>query len=169
MPINSLEDLVYALLNEIGLGITPEGFLYDPDTNQVLQFGGKQIRTSINKASPAISTDLYAAFDPIFDNRFMGMMLGYYLHKEECNGNISPLSIFETIQETKPYETDDHIHSKKTFATVVCEGGYRYTSCSYYQKGLKYSDIILRIGGNPYCDLTKFDSIPEEAIVEAFR
>ena len=98
MPINSLEDLVYALLNEIGLGITPEGFLYDPDTNQVLQFGGKQIRTSINKASPAISTDLYAAFDPIFDNRFMGMMLGYYLHKEECNGNISPLSIFETIQ-----------------------------------------------------------------------
>ena len=40
MPINTLEDLVYALISEIGLGITPEGFLYDQDTQQILQYNG---------------------------------------------------------------------------------------------------------------------------------
>lgn len=164
MPINTLEDLVYALLNEMGLGITPDGFLFDQDTYNIIQCGGYKIKASVDKYNPAISTDIYMAFDPVFDNKLMQYMLGYYLSKEENEGNISPLSVSEYSSEIPIYLREDYMRSKMNGVTVVCNGGVKYVSELYFQKGLKFSDVILRIGGNPYCSLHKFDSMPEEAI-----
>ena len=164
MPILTLEDLVFALLNEIGLGITPDGFLYDQDNGGVLQCGGFRIKASVDKFNPAIATDLYMAFDPVFDNKLMQFVLGYYLSKEEHEGTISPLSISEYTKDLPYYSTSDHIHTKMSGLTVVCNGGFKYMSDLYFQKGLKYADMILRIGNHPGCHLNIFDSIPEESI-----
>ena len=100
----------------------------------------------------------------VFDNKMMQYMLGYYLSKEEQAGNISPLSVSEYSSEIPFYNKEDWIRSKMNGVTVVCNGGIKYISDLYFQKGLKFSDIILRIGGNPYCSLSKFDSLPEETI-----
>lgn len=164
MFINTLEDLVYSLLSEIELGITPDGYLYDVTTQQVLRCKDKLISASVNPQRPAISTDLTIAFDPVFDNKIMNYILGYYLQKSEAQGLLEPLTISEQAINNPRYNDFDFVRSKKSAIVVVCNNRITYTSNGYYQKGLKYSDVILRIGGDSTCDLSKFDSIPEEAI-----
>ena len=165
MPINTLEDLVYALISEIGLGITPDGLLYDQDSQQILQYNGLQIKASINPNAPAIATNIYAAFDPVFDPKMMQTMLGYYAQKSEAMGYFSAIAITESINEVPKYNNFDHLRTKKSRVTVSLEDGRICSSDYYYQKGLKYSDVILRLGGHDV-DLHKFDSLPEDSILE---
>ena len=168
MEIRSLEDLVYALLNEIGLSIGPRGVVYDSDTGIELQYDGKHIVASIDAHNPAIPTDIYAVFDPVFDGRFMVMMLGYYMNKSAANGYFEPLTMFEEIEEVPDYAKTDPIRSKRTREVVavrVNEGYTRkYYSKFYYQKGLKCSQAILNLGGYENVDLSMFDSLPDEVI-----
>jgi hypothetical protein len=163
--INYLEDLTYALFKEIGLGINEYGFVYDQDTGNVLTYEGKQVKASVDPNHPALANDVYAIFDPVFDNKFMMMMLGYYLKKEEAMGNLDPLSFSEQVADVPQYNQNNPVKSRKTRITVICSNRVEYNSAYYYQKGLKYSDIILRIGKHPGCNcLWKFDSVPEETI-----
>lgn len=162
--INILEDLVFHLINEIGIGINTNGFIYDQDNGQEIYYQGKQIKASIDPRNPALENDLYGLFDPVFDGKFMAMMLGYYLKKSEAQGLIEPISMTEQIAEIPYYNYLNPIKTRKTRVVVLCENHREYNSNFYYQKGLKYSDMILRIGGNYNIDLSKFDSIPEESI-----
>lgn len=163
IQINILEELVYHLLNEIGLEINSNGFVYDLDTGQELYYNGKQIRASINPMFPALANDLYGLFDPVFDGKFMSMMLGYYLKKSEAQEIIHPISMTDQIAETPIWNNLNPVKTRKTRVVVLCEGHKEYYSEYYYQKGLKFSDMILRLGGHPV-NLWKFDSIPEEPI-----
>ena len=38
------EDLIFALINEIGLSINNNNVLYDQDTHNIIYFGGKEIK-----------------------------------------------------------------------------------------------------------------------------
>ena len=163
IQINTLEDLVFHLLNEIGLGINANGFVYDQDTEQEIYYNGKQIIASVDPRYPAIANDLYGLFDPVFDGKFMSMMLGYYLKKSESQGIIDPISMTEQIAETPFWNYLNPVKTRKTRVVVICDGHKEYVSEYYYQKGLKFSDMILRIGGN-HMNLFKFDSVPEESI-----
>ena len=163
IQVNILEELVYHLLNEIGLGINQGGFVYDLDTEQELQYMGKQIRASVDPRFPALANDLYGLFDPVFDGKFMSMMLGYYLKKSEAQGIINPISMTEQIAESYPWQTQNPVKTRKTRVVVLCDNHREYNSEYYYQKGLKFSDMILRLGGNAI-NLWRFDSIPEESI-----
>ena len=163
IQINTLEDLVYHLLNEIGLGINQGGFVYDVDTEQELYYNGKQIRASIDPRFPALANDLYGLFDPVFDGKFMSMMLGYYLKKSEAQEIINPISMTEQIAETPFWNSLNPVKTRKTRVVVLCDGHREYNSEYYYQKGLKFADMILRLGGNPI-NLWRFDSVPEESI-----
>ena len=163
IQINILEDLVYHLLNEIGLGINSNGFVYDVDTEQELYYNGKQIRASVDPRFPALANDLYGLFDPVFDGKFMSMMLGYYLKKSEAQGIINPISMTEQIADLPVWNNLNPVKTRKTRVVVLCDGHHEYDSEYYYQKGLKYSDMILRIGGN-VINLWRFDSVPEESI-----
>ncbi len=164
VQLNTVEDLVYHLLNEIGLGINEQGFVYDQSTEKEILFQGKQIKASINPLYPAIPNDLYSIFDPVFDGKFMSMMLGYYLKKCEANGDLNPLSIADQTLDPAPHMIANPVKTKKTRVAVICEPRKEYVSEYYYQKGLKYSDMILRLGGLSICNLWMFDSIPEEPI-----
>ena len=106
MPINSLEDLVYALLTEIGLFIDEEGVVVDQDTYKNIMYNGKVVRASINPKIPAIPSDIYAIFDPVWDNKFMSVMLGYYLRKEELLGNFQSSVMLEEIENIPFYNKD---------------------------------------------------------------
>ena len=163
IQINSLEDLVFHLLNEIGLGINANGFVYDQDTEQEIYYNGKQIRASVDPRYPAIANDLYGLFDPVFDGKFMAMLLGYYLKKSEAQGELDPISVTEQIMETPSWSYLNPTKTRKTRVVVLCDNHQEYHSEYYYQKGLKFSDIILRIGGN-HINLWRFDSVPEEQI-----
>ena len=165
MILNTMEDLVFALICEIGLGITPEGFLYDQDTGIILQYNGMQIKASVNRNAPAIATNIVAAFDPVFDPKIMQVMLGYYAKKCEELGYLTVVAITENVEDIPSYNNFDNLHTKRGRITVSLEDGRVLSSNYYYQKGLKYSDIILRMGGNNV-DLQKFDSLPEDSILE---
>lgn len=163
MPINSLEDLVFALLTEIGLGINQNGLLVDLDTGIELMYNGRHIRASIDPNNPAIPSDLYAIFDPIWDNKFMSVMLGYYLSKEESYGNIQSPVVSEDIESAQYYNKEDNIKTRRS-RVYLSTGNKTISSNFYFQRGLKFSDLILRIGNHPFADLSRFDSIPEESI-----
>ncbi len=163
IQVNILEDLVFHLLNEIGLGINSNGFVFDQDTEQEIYYNGKQIRASIDPKFPALANDLYGLFDPVFDGKFMSMMLGYYLKKSEAKGELDPISVTEQIADVPIWNQLNPVKTRKTRAVVLCDNHQEYYSEYYYQKGLKFSDIILRIGGNPI-NLSRFDSVPEEPI-----
>ena len=161
--INTLEDLVYALLNEIGLELDDYGIVHDSDSGAILSFNGRQIKASIDPNNPAIPTDLFVILDPVFDNKVMSFLLGYYLQKEQAYGNLNPLGMTEELEPIQYYNKDDNIKTKRSRITISLLGGEKVSSIFYYQRGLKYSDIILRLGGQQP-DLHLFDSIPEECI-----
>lgn len=163
MPINTLEDLVFALINEIGLGIGPGGVLYDADTGNEIRCNGRRVVASIDPTKPAIPTDIFILFDPVFDGKLMNIILAYYLEKCKAMGIFEPLTFSEEIETVPVYAKEDTIRSKKTRVNVALRNR-KYYSKFYYQKGLKFSEIILDLGGFENIDLTKFDSIPEETI-----
>lgn len=162
LNLNTLEDLIYILCSEIGLEISPQGILYDTDTYKELRCNGKSIIASVNPNKPAIPTDIYIVFDPVFDGKLMNFMLAYYLQKSAAMGVLEPLTFSEEMEDTPSYAKDDTIKTKRTRECVALRNR-KYYSRYYYQKGLKFSEIILDLGGYNI-DLTKFDSIPDEVI-----
>ena len=161
--IRSLEDLVFALINEIGLGIDQNGLLYDTDTNMILSLNGRQIKASVDINNPVIPNDMFVILDPVFDNKVMSFLFAYYLKKEEAEGELNPLSISEDFEPIPFYYKSDGIKTRKSRVGVVLLGGQTIYSQYYYQKGLKYSDLILRVKRKDI-DLRMFDSLPEECI-----
>lgn len=158
----SIEDLVFALINEIGLGIDQNGIVYDADNGQPILLNGRQIRASVDINRPIFPNDMYIVLDPVFDNKVMGFIFGYYLKKEEAMGNIDPLNISEDFEPIPFYNKGD-IKTRKSRVSVTLLNKGSVSSLYYYQKGLKYSDLILRLGGRDI-DLRMFDSLPEECI-----
>lgn len=162
--IRTLEDLVFALINEIGLGIDQTGLVYDADNGQPLLLNGRQIRASVDANHPIYPNDMYIVLDPVFDNKVMSFLFGYYLKKEEAMGDLNPLSISEDFEPIPFYNKGEGIKTRKSRVSVVLLSKPIISSLYYYQKGLKYTDLILRLGGRTDIDLRLFDSLPEECI-----
>ena len=160
----SYEDLIYALLTAIGLTINQEGYLADIDSRLVLQYGGKNIKASLNPLMPAIATDICEALDPVFDYKQMQFLLSYFLTKCEMNGEFNPLTMVEQVEDIPTYNDFKNRRSHRSRQIVVC-AEQQFTSEYYYQRGLKYTDIILQMSYMPITNLWQFDSLPEEGIV----
>ena len=147
---NTKEDLIYALINEIGLSINTNNSLFDQDTGQVIYFGGKEIKCSINPNVTVYPSDVSVVFDPINDIRLMTTILGYYFEKERVMGDYYPITYsFNDRDKRKPSNIMVKLQTKD-------KGIIEINSNYYYNKCLKISDIILRMG-EQYCDLSNFD------------
>lgn len=168
MKINTLEQLVLSLINEIGLVILPNGIVMDDDTGIEIRYEGKSIMASVDPNRPAIPTDMFVIFDPVFDGRLMNTIMGYYLKKSAAMGDFEANSFYEEIETTPFYAKDDNIRTRRSRIAVVINspqyGRRTIYSNYYYQKGLKFSEVILRLGGYTDVDLSKFDSCPDEVI-----
>ena len=156
-----IEDVVYALFIEIGLSVDNKNLIYDINNGIRLQYENRHITASIDSNRPTYGSSVYYLFDPISNGKFMKYILGYYLTKEEYLNNIQCISFVDQIENIEKYSIDNKIRRTRVVVDLYNNG--EYISEYYYQKGLKYTDIILRIGGNNiYNILYKFDSIPEE-------
>ena len=89
---NTKEDLIYALINEIGLSINENNSLFDQDSGQLIYFGGKEIKCSVNPSAPVYTSEIATIFDPINDMKLMTTILAYYLEKERVLGDIYPIT-----------------------------------------------------------------------------
>ena len=146
---NTKEDLIYALINEIGLSIDENNSLFDQDNGQPIYFGGREIKCSINPANPVYSSEIATLFDPINDFKLMTTILAYYLEKERVMGESYPITYsFNDRDKQGPSNMSVKIQTSNGMGEV--------TSNFYYNKCLKISDIILRMGGQ-FCDLSNFD------------
>lgn len=150
---NTVYELTYALINEIGLSTSQDGALFDQDTHNQLAVGGKYIKCSIDPRRPAYPSDMSIVLDPLNDIRTMIFIMSYYFSKEEMMNNRKILT----------YAFQESFTSKlKTNVIVKIEGQGSVESRFYYNKCLKICDIILRLGGYDDLDLSNFDQIPEE-------
>ena len=146
---NTKEDLIYALINEIGLSINENNSLFDQDNGQLIYFGGKEIKCSVNPLYPVYASEVATVFDPFDDIKLMTTILAYYLEKERLMGDIYPI--------TYSFNDRDRLGpSNMSVKIQTANGMEEVTSNFYYNKCLKISDTILRMGGQ-FCDLSNFD------------
>ena len=150
---NTIQDLIFALLNEIGLSIDRDNVLIDQDNGgQRIYFGGKLIKCSVDPNNPVYSSDVAVVFDPINDMKLMTTILAYYLEKERVLGESYPIAYsFNDRDKQGPSNMIVKIQTSENGITEV-------VSNFYYNRCLKISDIILRMGGH-YCDLSNFDEM----------
>lgn len=151
--------LTYDLFNEIGLGIAPDGNVFDRDTGIMLLINDKFIKASINPEMPIYPGEYYATFD-IYDMGIMDKIFGYYLDKETSMGNINVLSYW--TEEDKGRYTPSGLAVKHAE-----DGSVTYTN-RYYAKALKYSAMIMTLAGYNV-DLSAIDMVPEEVLKEMKR
>ena len=146
---NTKEDLIYALINEIGLSINENNSLFDQDNGQLIYFGGKEIKCSINPSNPVYASEIATVLDPFNDIKLMTTILAYYLEKERMMSDIYPI--------TYSFNDRDKLGPSNMSVKIQTSNGMEeVTSNFYYNKCLKISDIILRMGGQ-FCDLSNFD------------
>lgn len=149
---NTKEDLIFALINEIGLSINSNNVLYDQDTHNIIYFGGKEIKCSIDPDKPVYKSEVAVVFDPIDDIKLMTTILGYYLEKERVLGETYPITYLTSQNKGKGLQPSNITVRLQT----PDQGIIQVSSNFYYNKCLKIADIILRMGGQ-YCDLSNFD------------
>ena len=148
---NTKEDLIFALLNEIGLSIDNNNTLIDQDNNgERIYFGGKLIKCSLDPNRPVYNSEIAIVFDPVDDIRLMTTILAYYLEKERVLGESYPIAYgFNNKDKQGPSTISVKIQTHD-------RGIIEVTSNLYYNKCLVISDVILRMGGQ-YSDLSNFD------------
>ena len=159
MPIrfNTIEDLTFALMNEIGLSISsyPEEVIYDQDTMLILSCGNKKIKASIDPARPVFASEYTIIFDPL-NFKLMTYFFSYYTSKEESVGNFKVSAFGYQDNGLKGPDYKSNIRIK--FA-----GGDTLESGYYNNNALKICDAILRMGGM-IPDLSNFDKVMTNAI-----
>lgn len=154
MPVmfNSVEELIYALINEIGLSIYNEE-LYDQDNYTKINVEGKSIKCSVDPTHPVYNSEYSIVLDPINNTNLMTLMMSYYFNKEEASGNFRVLSYNFNDNGIRGPQNQSNIRVKMT-------GNQTVESKYYFNRCLKFADIILRLGGyNP--DLSNFDQVVE--------
>lgn len=149
---NNIQELYYDLFNEIGLSIGPNGYLYDQDTGNFIQFDEKYIKASL---SP---DQIYAGrneilFEPNMNYKLIDRLFGYYLDKcqHSEDGDI--------IGGYIAHYTDETPERKQRVVVKTIEHG-DYCSEWYWFIYLAFIDCMFRIAGY-VVDLSNFDIEPE--------
>lgn len=150
---NSLFELYYDLFNEIGLAAKPNGYLYDQDTENFLQFDeGKFIKTSLD------GNEVYAGrnevvFDPSSNYKLIYHLFGYYLDK--CQNDPDGDQLGGYIAH---YTEDTEERLQRVVVKTQSRG--EITSDWYWCIYLAFIDCIFAIDGYKV-DLHHFDIKPE--------
>lgn len=147
---NNVFDLYYEIFNSIGLAVNRNQYLYDQDTGNVLKFGDKLIKATINPNIPIYAGRNDIVFDPSKNYQLVSTLFGYYIDKTMNSENP------ELLQGYIAHYIDDNITKDKQRIVVKTSGKGEIASRYYYNIYLAYFDCILRIEGfDP--DLTNLD------------
>lgn len=148
MMFENVYDLIYNLLNEIGLSIDSNGYVYDQDSGIHLEAQGKKIKASVRPDIPCYAGQGEVVFDPLNNTRQIHTLLGYAIDKEMAtNPEFNCISHY--ITET-PMD-------KPTSITLKMIDGSLLSTPFYNNRCLKFIGGIFLIYGY-ITDLSNFDT-----------
>lgn len=149
---NDIYELMYELMNIIGLSIDNSGYIYDQDTSIRIEFQGRMIKCSIDPNNPCYAGQGEVMFDILGNVRLVTTLFGYCIDKETAmNPEFSSVSQF--IE-------DEPSGLKMTSMSIKMADGSTRTTDFYYNKCLKFVHAIFLIY-ETLVDLHNFDT-PEE-------
>lgn len=146
---DNIFDMYYDMFSEIGLGIGPNNYLYDQDTQITIMFKDKYIKASID-GQPIYAGRNDILFEPAKNYTLMTRLFEYYLDKAQNSDD------GDIIKGYVAHYIDDDNTREKQRVVVKTLGRGEIASKFYFNIYLAYIDCIFRIAGyNP--DLSNFD------------
>lgn len=149
---NTIQDLYYDLLIELGLAIKDE-FVYVQDTGVFLRYDDKFIKASVD-GRPVYPNRNAVVFDLSINRDLTEKIFGYYL--DSCQADEEEDTIGGYIAHYTEY--NDEREKQRVVVKSVNRGEIR--SNFYYNIYLSYIDCIFKIAGYNV-DLSNFDVVPE--------
>jgi len=146
---DNIYDMYYDLFSEIGLGINSQQYLYDQDTQTVIQFKEKYIKASIN-GQPVYAGRNDIVFEPAKNYTLMTRLFEYYLDK--CQNSDDG----DQLQGYIAHYIDDDETKEKQRVVVKTVGRGEISSQFYFNVYLAYIDCLFKIAGYN-ADLSNFD------------
>ena len=146
IQFNDLGELIYNLLNSIGLSINASGYIYDQDTKVVIQDAGRVIKASVDPNAPCYAGQGEVVFDILGNVRLMTTLFGYAMDKASVYNGFDSVSQF----------IDDIPGTKETALCIKMSDGTVKHSGFYVNKCLKYVAAIFLID-DTMVDLKNFD------------
>lgn len=139
------DDLIYVLMNEIGLGIDAEHYVIDQDYGTRVFLNGKAIKAKLNGVEPMIRrNEVYFDIDNI---KFIRYLFQYYIVKLQKFDN-RYFSVFYPVNV-----------NNGCGAIEIKNESEVYRSNIYHNECLRYIDLILKMSGgiNSNMDLKPLD------------
>lgn len=155
---SDLGEMLYNLFLEIGLSINANGYIFDQQTGIVLKYKEHFMKCTFNN-EPIYAGKNDIVFDPVNNYQLMELLLGYYLEKEEANGNDHQFIAHFRDDEVKRTEANKGERFKQRIILRTKCGDI----CTqyYYNLYLAYSEAIFLLAGSDEYDLSNFDILPE--------
>lgn len=146
---DNIFDMYYDMFSEIGLGINSQQYLYDQDTQTVIQFKEKYIKASIN-GQPVYAGRNDIVFEPAKNYTLMTRLFEYYLDK--CQNSDDG----DQLQGYIAHYIDDDAAKERQRVVVKTVGRGEISSQFYFNIYLAYIDCLFKIAGYN-ADLSNFD------------
>jgi hypothetical protein len=147
MQFEDVYDLVYNLLNAIGLSINAGGYIYDQDTSIEIQIHGCKLKASVDPRKPCYAGQGEVVFDIMNNIRLVTTMLGYCIDKESVMNGFNSVSHYpEEIPE-----------SRLTAMTIKMADQSTRTTLYYKNKCLKFVHAMFLVYDEKV-DLRNFDT-----------
>lgn len=137
------------IMEEMGLYIDPMGRVIDQQTDSLLQVKGKNLKFPIDGETRLGRQEM--EFDPLNNQTLANNLFGYYIQTRLNENGDNYVSNYCTIANS-----DD----KEKGVLEVKVGGDVMTSGEYYRDSLKYADMMMRMNGSDYVDLSSYDQKP---------
>ena len=151
---DNIEELQYAIFQEMNINILPDGCLFDTDTNSDISFQGQLLKVNTNIQDSRYATEGEVLLDPLNNIKQISTLFGYYLNKLSNLENINVISYYPTEVEVENSEY------RKTYISIKFEDITKVlvSTKPYYNKCLSLIEAIFAINCD-LIDLSNFDSV----------
>ena len=144
---DTIEEMTYDLLNDIGLAINNSGYVYDQDNGIQIQFQGRKIKASIIEGHPCYAGQGEVVLDLLNNVRMVTTLLGYAIEKESATNGFDSVSQY----------IDDVPDTKLTSMNIKMRDGTSLPTEFYNNKCLKYVEARFLVYDD-HVDLRNFDT-----------
>ena len=141
-----MKNLVYKLMNEIGLDIDDQNRIYDQDTGNVINFNQKTLVYNFHIEIRPNFNELL--FDPICNRNIMVTLFSYYLKKLEMMENKYFMAFYQLENNT----------THKKAIELKANANEKIQSKFYANECLGYIELVFKLN-NESLDLSQFDFI----------
>lgn len=157
MLFSNINEMYYSLFAEIGLSVNHDNYIYDQDSGIVLKYKDQYIKMNFNGDTYPGKNDI--VFDPSTNYNLIVVLFGYYIDKEQANGNdIEYIADFKEEENKRAFIPKGERFKQRL---VVRTKKGDITTDYFYNLYLAYIQAIFIISGDDNLDLSNFDILPE--------